>query len=155
MRHSIPVSATFILLKYINISPSINYTERWYLQSTKKHWDAQEQKEVKETEYGFNRVYDFNMGVSASTKLYGFFQPIRSIFGDKIDRIRHVVTPSIGFGYTPDFGDPLWGYYDTYTKLVRDAGIHCVTHKSGVRILRVRRPVCTRSTRKMENWVNG
>ncbi|MBP8022965.1 MAG: LPS-assembly protein LptD [Paludibacter sp.] len=121
MRHSIPVSATFNLLKYINISPSINYTERWYLQSTKKHWNAQEQKEVKETEYGFNRVYDFNMGVSASTKLYGFYQPIRSIFGDKIDRIRHVVTPSIGFGYTPDFGDPLWGYYDTYTKLVRDA----------------------------------
>ncbi len=121
MRHSIPVSATFNLLKYINISPSFNYTERWYLQSTKKHWDAQEQKEVKETEYGFSRVYDFNMGVSASTKLYGFYQPIRSIFGDKVDRIRHVVTPSIGFGYTPDFGDPLWGYYDTYTKLVRDA----------------------------------
>src|SRR5690606_13567250 len=62
------------------------------------------------------RVFDFNMGVSASTKLYGFFIPIRSLFGDKVDRIRHVLTPSIGFGYTPDFGDARWGYYDTYTR---------------------------------------
>ncbi|MBN2767435.1 MAG: LPS-assembly protein LptD [Paludibacteraceae bacterium] len=121
MRHNIPISATFNLLKYINISPSMNYTERWYLQSTKKHWDANNQKEIRDTVYGFNRVYDFNMGVSASTKLYGFYQPIRAIFGDKIDRIRHVMSPSIGFGYTPDFGDPMWGYYDSYTKLVRDA----------------------------------
>jgi len=119
MRHSIPVSATFNVLKYINISPSFNYTERWYLQSVKKDWDKTNQREVVDTTSGFNRVYDFNMGVSASTKLYGFFIPIRSIFGDKIDRIRHVMTPSIGFGYTPDFGESKWGYYDYYTRSVR------------------------------------
>jgi len=119
MKHSIPVSASFNLFKFINISPSINYTERWYLRSIDKSWDNAAQKEVNDTTDGFYRVFDFNMGVSASTKLYGFFIPIRSIFGDKIDRIRHVMTPSIGFGYTPDFGDPLWGYYDSYTKSVR------------------------------------
>lgn len=116
MRHSIPVSATFNVLKYINISPSFNYTERWYLQSVDKSWDIASQKEVVETKTGFKRVYDFNMGVSASTKLYGFYVPIRSLFGDKIDRIRHVITPSVGFGYTPDFGDSQWGYYDSYRK---------------------------------------
>lgn len=120
MRHSIPVSATFNLLKYINVSPSINYTERWYLQSVNKNWDKENQREKTDTISGFNRVYDFNMGVSASTKLYGFFIPIRSIFGDKVDRIRHVMTPSIGFGYTPDFGEAHWGYYDTYVKSVKD-----------------------------------
>lgn len=120
MRHSIPVSATFNLFKYINISPSFNYTERWYLQSVDKHWDSDKQKEITDTVSGFNRVYDFNMGVSASTKLYGFFIPIRSIFGDKIDRIRHVFTPTIGFGYAPDFGDPRWGYYDSYKKTTKD-----------------------------------
>lgn len=119
MRHSIPVSASFSALKHINISPSFNYTERWYLRSIGKSWDVNAQREVNDTTDGFYRVYDFNMGVSASTKLYGFYIPIRSIFGDKIDRIRHVVTPSIGFGYTPDFGDPRWGYYDTYTRSVR------------------------------------
>lgn len=119
MRHSIPVSASFNLFKFINISPSINYTERWYLRSIDKSWDNTAQKEINDTTDGFYRVFDFNMGVSASTKLYGFYIPLRSIFGDKIDRIRHVMTPSIGFGYTPDFGDPMWGYYDSYTKTVR------------------------------------
>lgn len=116
MRHSIPVSATFNLLKYINVSPSANYTERWYLQSINQKWDKTNQKVLTDTVYGFHRVYDFNVGVSASTKLYGFYIPIRSIFGDKVDRIRHVMTPSIGFSYRPDFGDPLWGFYGTYQK---------------------------------------
>jgi len=115
MKHSIPVSATFNLLKYINISPSVNYTERWYLQSVNKSWDTKRQTVRTDTVSGFNRVYDFNMGVSASTKLYGFYEPIRSIFGNKIDRIRHVFTPSIGFSYAPDFGTGNWGYYGTYT----------------------------------------
>ena len=118
MRHSIPVSANFNLLKYINISPSFNYTERWYGRSINRSWDKETQKEVIDTISGFNRVFDFNMGVSASTKLYGFYIPIRSIFGDKIDRIRHVISPSIGFSYVPDFGDPRWGYYDSYTRSV-------------------------------------
>ncbi|MPM33614.1 LPS-assembly protein LptD [bioreactor metagenome] len=119
MRHSIPISATFNLFKFINISPSINYTERWYLRSIEKSWDKVAQKELNDTTDGFYRVFDFNMGVSASTKLYGFYIPLRSLFGDKIDRIRHVMTPSVGFGYTPDFGDPMWGYYNSYTKSVQ------------------------------------
>ncbi len=121
MRHSIPVSASFNILKHINISPSFNYTERWYLRSIEKSWDIENQKEVKDTTDGFYRVFDFNMGVSANTKLYGFFIPSRKIFGDKIDRIRHVMTPSIGFGYTPDFGEPNWGYYSSYIKTTRNS----------------------------------
>ena len=121
MRHSIPVSASFNVLKFINVSPSFNYTERWYLRSIEKSWDQVAQREANDTTDGFYRVYDFNTGISASTKLYGFYMPIRAIFGDKVDRIRHVMTPSIGFGYTPDFGDPMWGYYDTYTRSVRSS----------------------------------
>ncbi|MDD3321876.1 MAG: putative LPS assembly protein LptD [Paludibacter sp.] len=121
MRHSIPLSATFNILKYINVSPSVNYTERWYLTSINKSWDTPSQEIIVDTINGFNRVWDFNMGVSASTKLYGMYMPIRAIFGDKIDRIRHVMTPSLGFSYRPDYSDPMWGYYDTYTKSVVDA----------------------------------
>jgi len=132
MKHNIPVSATFNLLKYINVSPSFNYTERWYLQSINKSWDKDRQIDVTDTVSKFNRVYDFNMGVSATTKLYGFYKPVSFLFGNKIDRIRHVMTPSIGFGYTPDFGDPRWGYYDTYTKSVRDASNPNIYHDSEV-----------------------
>lgn len=118
MKHSIPVSATFNILKYINISPYFNYNERWYLQTYNKTWDATNGKEIVDTTYNFSRTYDFNMGVSASTKLYGFYEPIRSIFGNKVDRIRHVLTPSIGFGYTPDFSNSIWGFYGMYEKIV-------------------------------------
>lgn len=121
MKHSIPVSATFNILKYINITPTFNYNERWYLQSVNKSWDKKNQREVTDTINKFNRVYDFNMGVSASTKLYGTYTPVsfvNAIFKNKITAIRHVVTPSIGFGYTPDFGDSMWGFYDTYVKSV-------------------------------------
>lgn len=132
MKHNIPVSATFNMLKYINISPTINYTERWYLKSINKSWDKDRQIDVTDTVSKFSRVYDFNLGVSASTKLYGFYKPVSFLFGNKIDRIRHVMTPSIGFGYTPDFGDPRWGYYDTYTKSVRDVSNPNIYHDSEV-----------------------
>lgn len=132
-RHSIPVSATFNILKYINVSPSFSYNERWYLQSQVKRWDKETQKEITDTLSKFTRMYDFNMGVSASTKLYGFFIPIRSIFGDKIDRIRHVMTPSIGFSYVPDFGDQKWGMFDTYVKSVRDVSNPDVYQESTVK----------------------
>jgi len=121
MSHNIPVSATFNLLKYINVSPSFTYSERWYLQQVEKSWDKDAQKEIVDTISKFTRMYNFNMGVSASTKLYGFYTPIRSIFGYKVDRIRHVLTPSIGFSYIPDFGDEKWGMYNSYVKSVRDA----------------------------------
>ena len=39
MQHKIPVSATFNLFKYINIVPSFNYTERWYLRKVKQSYD--------------------------------------------------------------------------------------------------------------------
>ena len=120
MKHSIPVSATFNILKYINVSPSFNYNERWYLQSVNQSWDKANQRVKTDTVSGFNRVYDFNLGVSASTKLYGFYIPSRAIFGDKIDRIRHVITPSVGFSYAPDFGTSNWGYYGTYTQSIVD-----------------------------------
>jgi lipopolysaccharide assembly outer membrane protein LptD (OstA) len=117
MRHSIPIAANFNLFKFINITPSINYNEKWLFQSVNRSWDKVAQKEIKDTTGGFYRVFDFNMNVAASTKLYAFFIPSRAIFGDKIDRIRYVMTPSIGFGYTPDFTDPFWGYYSSYNKV--------------------------------------
>ena len=102
------------------------------MQSYNQSWDATAKKIKTDTITNFNRVFDFNMGVSASTKLYGFYMPIRSIFGDKIDRIRHVMTPSIGFSYMPDFGDAMWGYYGTYVKQVADSKDPSIFHDETV-----------------------
>ena len=126
--HNVPVSATFNLLKYINITPNITYTERWYLQSINKSWDRGTEVVKIDTINGFNRVFDFNMGVSASTKIYGFFTPIRSLFGDKVNQIRHVLTPSVSFSYRPDFSDPVWGYYGSYTQTLPDITNPLIKH---------------------------
>jgi lipopolysaccharide assembly outer membrane protein LptD (OstA) len=119
IRHSIPVSTSFNILKNISISPSVSYTERWYSESISKSVDTLENmttKVVTDTTNGFFRVYDYSASVSASTKLYGFYTPFRKIFGDKVDQIRHVMTPSVSLSYRPDFGQEKWGYYDTYTE---------------------------------------
>lgn len=117
MRHSIPLSTSFNVLKNINISPSVSYTERWYGESIKKYVDTEDSTHViTDTIVGFNRVWDYSAGVSASTKLYGFYTPFRKLFGDKVEAIRHVMTPSVSLSYRPDFGTDNWGYYDTYTE---------------------------------------
>lgn len=115
MRHSIPVSATFTLFDFIQLSPSFNYTERWYSGAHKQAWDPVARKNVTvDTVYGFQRVYDYSTSLSAQTKLYGMYIPWK-IFGDKVQAIRHVFSPSISLNYRPDFGDPKYNFYETYS----------------------------------------
>ena len=115
IKHTIPLTTNIKLLKYFTLSPSINYTERWYFNRRKQYWDEENQKIVKcDPEQGFHRVFDYNFSVGTSTKVYTFYRPIRALFGDKIDAIRHVMSPSVSFTYTPDFSDPKYGYYETF-----------------------------------------
>ncbi len=114
MQHNIPVSATFTLFKYFNVVPSFNYTERWYTRKVMQEYDQAAHAVVRDTISGFNRVYNYNMSLQVNTKMYGFFKPWK-MFGDKVQMIRHVFTPSVSFSYAPDFGSARYGYYDTYT----------------------------------------
>lgn len=116
MQHNIPVSGNFTLFNYVNVSPSFNFTDRMYSRKVDRSWDTAAQKEKNDTTYGFHNVYNWNLALSASTKLYGFFVPSRKIFGDKIMAVRHVITPSVSFSYAPDFGSARYGYYATYQK---------------------------------------
>ena len=114
-QHSIPVSATFTLFKYFNVVPSFNYTERWYMQKIQQSYDPDAIGNIhRDAINGFNRVYNYNMSMQVNTKLYGFYKPWK-MFGDKVEMIRHVLTPAVSFSYAPDFGDARYGYYDTYT----------------------------------------
>jgi len=115
MNHSIPISATFTLFKYLNVTPSFNYTERWYTNKINQSWNVKSQAVKNDTTYGFNRVFNYNMSLGLSTKLYGFYTPMKAIFGDKIQTIRHVITPTISLSAQPDFGAKRYGYWDSYT----------------------------------------
>lgn len=112
--HSMPIRANFTLFKYLTLTPSIQLNDRMYFQAVDQRWDNVNNVIIKDTTQGFYNVFDFNVGLSMSTKLYGFYTPYRKWFGDKVDRFRHVLTPSISFNYHPDFGTPWWGYYGSY-----------------------------------------
>lgn len=128
MQHQIPISANFTLFNYINVNPSFNFTDRMYTNKIMRSWDEANQREVSDTTYGFHNVYNWNMSVSASTKFYGFWTPSRKIFGDKIQAIRHVITPQVSFSYAPDFGASRYGYYDAYQKTDADGNVSLVQY---------------------------
>lgn len=113
MKHSIPISATFPLFTYFNITPSISLTDRMYTQKVRRAWDPAASAEVADTTYSFYNVWDFNASVSLDTKVYGFFQPL-PFLGDKVKMIRHVFTPTVSFSGAPDFSSPFFGYYGSY-----------------------------------------
>lgn len=114
VKHNIPVSATFQLFDFINITPSFNYTERWYFQRVNQEWDYATNKVARDTVYGFNRVYNYNLSLSANTTLYGFYQPAGFMKNSRVQAVRHVFKPSVSFSYAPDFGAERYGYYETY-----------------------------------------
>ncbi len=129
MQHKIPVSATFNLFKYINIVPSFNYTERWYLSKVKQSYDpspASSDHVRRDTINGFNRVYDYNLSLQLNTKLYGMYKPL--FMKSKEIQIRHVFTPTVSYTYTPDFGKARYGYYDTYTYTDEDGEVRTVEY---------------------------
>lgn len=116
MQHNIPISGSFTILKYLNVTPSINFTDRMYTNKVERSWDEVAQKEVQDTIYGFYNVYNWNSSISMNTKVYGMFVPNKKIFGDKIIAIRHTISPSVSFTYAPDFGASRYGYYSSYKR---------------------------------------
>ena len=128
LEHTIPVEGNFTLFKYINVTPSFNFTDRMYSNKVTRSWDKTTQTEVADTTYGFHNVYNWNLSLAASTKLYLFAVPNRKIFGDKIQAIRNVITPQISFSYAPDFGASRYGYYETYQKTDADGNVSLVQY---------------------------
>jgi len=128
MRHQIPISATFPVLKYINITPGFTFTDRMYSKKVMQSWDEDAQKVQRDTLFGFYNVYNFSMSVGINTKLYGFYTPMPWFGGKKIKAIRHVFTPQLNFSYAPDFSTPTWGFYDSYVRTDSKGNVSTVTY---------------------------
>lgn len=110
IQHRIPLSTSFTLLKYVSLSPSVNYSENWYLRTIEKKWDADTRKVTIDTVQGFRRAWQYNTGASMSTKVYGMFSFSQK---SKVQAIRHVLTPSVSISYRPDFSSDFYGFYKT------------------------------------------
>lgn len=128
MQHRIPIDATFQVFKYINISPQFSLRDIMYTNRVMRSWDETTQKEVADTTYGFYNLYDWSLGVSANTTLYGFYKPWRKLFGDKIIAVRHVFKPSVSFSYAPDFTSSHYDYQRTYVKTDANGEVSTVTY---------------------------
>jgi hypothetical protein len=107
IQHTIPISTSFTVLKYFNVSPSISYSEKWYLKSIDKKYNSDTKSVVVDTVSGFKSAREFSFAANLNTRIFGLVQFKRG----KIAAIRHVMTPSIGYSWRPDFSDPAYGIY--------------------------------------------
>ena len=124
VKHDLSSSVNFNLFKYFNLAPSVNYTEAWYLKQFRKSFDPNQIVTKLDTTYnvdssdfnvridtvlygkvdtikktGFYRVPQISMGASISTRVFGTMQFKKGW----LRGIRHTMTPSIGFNYSPDY----------------------------------------------------
>ncbi|MDE6493923.1 MAG: hypothetical protein K2L50_05015, partial [Bacteroidales bacterium] len=105
------LASTVKLLKYINWTNSFDYNEFWYLKNTRQYYDLEQEAVVSEIQRGFKTTRQFSYNTSFSFNVYGIFRFKKGA----LKAIRHVMTPSVGFTYHPDFSTPFWGAYSTYT----------------------------------------
>jgi lipopolysaccharide assembly outer membrane protein LptD (OstA) len=121
--HNISISAS-PKVGYFTIAPSFKYTEKWYNKREKQDYESVPVNDPATGQFShdslelvtkdinqLNFVRSFNMSVSASSKIYGIFNP--NLLG--VQSIRHTLLPSVSYNYTPDFSKAGWGYYDSYT----------------------------------------
>ncbi len=108
--HSVNISARPKSLEYVSVTPSFSYKETWY-----DEWYGYNQLQdgtIDTVEQdGFRARRTFSGSVGFNTKLYGIFKPGLL----SIEAIRHTLSPSVSFGYTPDFSEPKWGYYKIFS----------------------------------------
>ena len=107
-RHQIPITTSTKIFKHFTFGPTINLTDLWYLKKLNYTYVPEENGVRIDTLNGFTRATTYTTGASLSTRIYGTFQKKP---GKKVQAIRHTIIPTISFGYTPDFTDPGFDYF--------------------------------------------
>ncbi len=122
MTHNFQIGLpSFTLLKYINVSPSVNYGMNWLFSAGRQYLEnvvdddgnpvmvndkegnpVWAQKVVSDPGTAFNHfgmTHTYSGSMSLSTRIYGMFN-----FGRQytVQAIRHVITPSVSLSFSPD-----------------------------------------------------
>lgn len=106
-KHSIPISTSMNVFKFFTLNPSFNYQELWYTKELQyTYLEGQNAVQV-DTLQGFSRAGSWSASTSLNTRIYG----IKFFKSGPIQAIRHVMTPSVSFSYSPDFSDPKYGVF--------------------------------------------
>ena len=108
MKHTIPLSTNFKLLKYLSVSTSANYNEVWTQNMINYNdFDIETNSIKTDTINKIGAFREYSFSASMGTTIYGTVN-----FGEdkKIQSIRHTIRPSISYSNRPSFEQ----YYDTY-----------------------------------------
>lgn len=102
MRHSVPVQFNFKVLKYLTATPNVTIDEKWYGEKYSWAYRASDSLLVRsDTVKGFTRVSNMRASFSFATRFYGMYTFKNK--NKKLRAIRHVIAPSFGLSYTPDY----------------------------------------------------
>ncbi|NNC50574.1 MAG: LPS-assembly protein LptD [Flaviramulus sp.] len=115
-QHTIPLSTNFKVFKYFSMSASSSFNEVWTFKTIEKYYDPIEGQTVSETINGFDSFRTYNFSTSIGTTIYGMFNFEKEGKTPKIQKIRHVMRPSISYNMNPAFDK----YYDTYEVISAD-----------------------------------
>ena len=110
-KHQIPVSASFKPIKYMTMTPSLNYDGLLFFYQTEKHWDPELDSLIvnRINQMKYVQFLSPNLNLSYTPQIYGFFDFKRG----RVKTIRHVMSPSLSFSYRPDLGYDLTKYQDS------------------------------------------
>ena len=116
IKHTLPISASFTLFKYLNMNLSLNNSLKWYFKKIEQKWEGDAKGSVvRDTTFGFYNIYDGDLSFSMQTQLFGFYA-LKSKSGKKMPVFRHKLVPSVGLSFSPDYGAPGWGYWGSYER---------------------------------------
>lgn len=107
IQHTLPISTSFKILKYLSLSPSVNMTDRMYFKTVEYKYNPELGQADTFVIKKFANAFDYSASANLNTRIYGMFQYRKG----PISAIRHVMSPSIGYSYRPDFGESGYGYY--------------------------------------------
>ncbi len=147
-RHRTTLNTAFRVLKNINVTPSINYTNYMNFQYNQQRFvnDVTVQYdtiinpidsndvvitplvdygyEERDTLWGFKPIHEYSASISANTAL---FRTLRFKKG-RLKGLRHVVKPSLSFNYSPDYQGDNFGYTDEYIRVIDETARDTVSY---------------------------
>ena len=105
LTHNFSLNAPQKLFRYITVSPRLSIKSAWVNKSFDAYLDSVTNRKESIERSGLAIRTMGSLSLSLRTQLYGLF-PINFA---GVKSIRHVITPSVGYSYTPDFSKPLFG----------------------------------------------
>jgi lipopolysaccharide assembly outer membrane protein LptD (OstA) len=108
LAHTIPISTNFKIFKHFSVTAGTAFAENWVFNTNEKIFNTTTNKVEIVRKNGFDSYRTYNFSSSIGTTIYGTYTFKET---NKIQAIRHLIRPSISYGYTPSFER----YYDYYT----------------------------------------